>query len=671
MSTEVAISDIPGNSLQFHLVHAFVDKLETLDHYKEIEKRFNSWHDGCQDDSSITIEKGRELYQKVSNTSSLKEFSSVGQDIVAQLITGMSFRIIATYEGSNTRSFLLSTKAPLGARYLVSAPLPGDSDKPIEKKQKKEVTYDHFDRKHLDRFAKTGRPGFAVLCFQAVGEGVIEKILSRYKEKHPKLLLEETFHEYNNEKNETIKVLDAFAFYNEDKSGPDKGTVLRFVHHVSKDYSSLPGLKSVEAKYPKNAVSLYSDHWVSNVHDRNEYIKTLSDTLGFTPKVNFNAGVVAAGNAMIESTVAGNDPSDVYKDVHENLISRSQIYLPINNALSEAGHVFLYLKEIGQGVQHIASRTQDVASFIQQCNDTRKMTGYGFSFLNIPRSYYGRLTKKDLCAIEGVSEALALRLLEELSKAGYMTETGIINLDITNDKIASVGNSLNGLQAEFKTHCDKIQAVVRRGIYRNLYSLLGDRFKESEYLKIVRNKILIDIQGRDILYQIFTSCVLQTAPGTEAPFIEVIERICGDHVDEEGNALPIKPGCGGFGIRNFLTLFLSIEVTHAMNDLQKAKDANDVKTATLAQEKVDLFEHQLNEANPILTTISDAMTAEEDVSEKLANLDSKLEDEKKKLEELLQKHREDKERGQKELQVCAAKYKKEIEVLIEKMKAQK
>lgn len=137
MSTEVAISDIPGNSLQFHLVHAFVDKLETLDHYKEIEKRFNSWHDGCQDDSSITIEKGRELYQKVSNTSSLKEFSSVGQDIVAQLITGMSFRIIATYEGSNTRSFLLSTKAPLGARYLVSAPLPGDSDKPIEKKQKK------------------------------------------------------------------------------------------------------------------------------------------------------------------------------------------------------------------------------------------------------------------------------------------------------------------------------------------------------------------------------------------------------------------------------------------------------------------------------------------------------------------------------------------------------
>ena len=33
----------------------------------------------------------------------------------------------------------------------------------------------------------------------------------------------------------------------------------------------------------------------------------------------------------------------------------------------------------------------------------------------------------------------------------------------------------------------------------------------------------------------------------------------------------IRPGCGGFGIRNFLTLFLSIEVSKAMRSEQSAK----------------------------------------------------------------------------------------------------
>jgi predicted RNase H-like nuclease (RuvC/YqgF family) len=33
----------------------------------------------------------------------------------------------------------------------------------------------------------------------------------------------------------------------------------------------------------------------------------------------------------------------------------------------------------------------------------------------------------------------------------------------------------------------------------------------------------------------------------------------------------MRPGCGGFGIRNFLTLFLSIEVNKAMSDLAAAR----------------------------------------------------------------------------------------------------
>ena len=54
-------------------------------------------------------------------------------------------------------------------------------------------------------------------------------------------------------------------------------------------------------------------------------------------QVDFNAGVVAAGEAQIESTVIGNDSSfrTVIKDLA--LQDQSQVYLPINNALSDVG----------------------------------------------------------------------------------------------------------------------------------------------------------------------------------------------------------------------------------------------------------------------------------------------------------------------------------------------
>merc|ERR1712080_357475 len=158
-------------------------------------------------------------------------------------------------------------------------------------------------------------------------------------------------------------------------------------------------------------------------------------------------------------------------------------------------------------------------------------------------------------AIEGVSDELASRILDELIKAKYVAEDGIVSLEITNDNIASIASSLEGFQEEFNKHLTQIQVAVKRGIYNNLYRLLENKLDDTEYLKVVKNKILVDIQGRDILYQIFSSCVMQRTHGAEAPFLETIQRICGDYKDKKGNSLPIKAGCGGFGIRNFLTLF--------------------------------------------------------------------------------------------------------------------
>jgi hypothetical protein len=57
----------------------------------------------------------------------------------------------------------------------------------------------------------------------------------------------------------------------------------------------------------------------------------------FLFQVDFNAGVVAAGEAQIESTVTGNEPNVSTVDKAAILRDQSQVYLPINNALSSVG----------------------------------------------------------------------------------------------------------------------------------------------------------------------------------------------------------------------------------------------------------------------------------------------------------------------------------------------
>jgi hypothetical protein len=73
------------------------------------------------------------------------------------------------------------------------------------------------------------------------------------------------------------------------------------------------------------------------VASRTGFLKTLEETLGFTPKADFNAGVVAAGEAQIESTVTGSSATSVSVNKVDALKDQSQVYLPINNALSEVG----------------------------------------------------------------------------------------------------------------------------------------------------------------------------------------------------------------------------------------------------------------------------------------------------------------------------------------------
>jgi hypothetical protein len=189
-----------------------------------------------------------------------------------------------------------------------------------------------------------GRQGIAVLGFHT---NHVETIRQRYQLLHPNLI--HTFEVHGD-----TKVLQVYAYYarhsrssNEDTTvsddkyyEPDRGTLLRFITVTGATQHKpciLPGLTFIDAIFDEITQPAYCDHWVSNVYSRKAFLATLEDTLGFTPKVDFNAGVVAAGEAQIESTVTGNVSSFEAVDKAEALKNQSQVFLPINNALSPVG----------------------------------------------------------------------------------------------------------------------------------------------------------------------------------------------------------------------------------------------------------------------------------------------------------------------------------------------
>mmetsp|Transcript_50209 Transcript_50209/g.60586 ORF Transcript_50209/g.60586 Transcript_50209/m.60586 type:complete len:456 (+) Transcript_50209:161-1528(+) len=441
----------------------------------------------------------------------------------------------------------------------------------------------------------------------------------------------------------------------------------------------LPKFRSVPAEFPADAMAAYSDHWVSNVHSRVGFLETLHDTLGLTPKVDFNAGVVAAGEAQIESTVTGNAVPE-QRDVGEGdamamgreevLKDQRQVFLPINNALSEVGHVHGFLQEIGQGIQHVASRVDDLIGFVQRGNDYRKITGEGFTFLNIPRSYYGVLSLSSLpCSLSPSTSQTILTACENF----ILTPDGAVPLHLTRRDVERQLQESLGVNSiannELVDHKEDILDAIMKSRYENMYTLLGDHLTEEQYMGIVRNQILVDVQGDDLLFQIFTSPILQQNANDEAPFFEFIQRVCSSSSPNERQKM--KPGCGGFGIRNFLTLFLSIEVSKAMHNLAAAKKQQNPpneRDVAFFSRMVELFTSQLNESNPILTEISNAMTDEGEAEEKIAESGEGVE--MSIWKDRMDGARRRKEQGNSDLMRCSEKYKLKMRALRKEREAE-
>jgi len=633
-------------------IQMYVDDLQSVDQYQKMALQFGKFSSELKGTGSISVPTGRELYvskykdEAVVTDVDPATYAPAKLDLAQQMICGLGWAVTGSNCSNGTSSVLISSPDESGARFILTTK---SKEPPAKKQNAAEEHFDHFSAANVDRFLSNhaGRQGVAVLGFEVSDLGV-ETVLKNIKAKHPKLLVSEP-HEYK-QGGGIFKVLEMYAFYSTAGNGdPDQGTIMRFVERTgSYTATILPGMQQVEAHFGAFSDAAYCDHWVSNVKDRKSFLSVLEDVLSFTPKVDFNAGVVAAGEAIIESTVSGNSSSFVPETTQDSLVNQSQVYLPINNTLAPVGHVHLFLEELGQGVQHLASRVSDLVSFIQTANDFREMTGQGFSFLRIPRSYYGRLTIQMIQQVDGVSAELAQAVWGGLIATKLMTKGGIVDLDLSEGQVQGISNTIPVLlKPAFEVACVAIEQSVLKSRFANLASLLQDHLSDDTYLAIVRNKILVDIQGKDILYQIFTSNVLQRKAGEEAPFLEFIQRVCSEKRDASGKPLPIKPGCGGFGIRNFLTLFLSIEVSKAMDEFEQAESKNDAAAAAIAQKKVDTLTEQMDESNPVLTSISDAMTAEGEARTKMQLTEA-------------ERWKMKKEAGQKQLQNISDRYRNKM-----------
>jgi hypothetical protein len=347
--------------LVFHHVHIFADDLLQVSEYAEMEAKMNAFVgklDKMGGGDSVEIQEARGAWETVEKDAlDPASYTSQNQDVVRQLISGMNWRVTGANASPTTSSVLVTSKDAAGAKFVVTArnaaAAPAKKSKTDDAQQ-----FDHFNLEHLERFykrtaARDNCPGIGVLAFECGPTNSAQAVFNSYKAKHPKLLTREEVKVYEDGASGAFKVVEVFAYYLADGSGePDMGTILRFVERSgSMATVTLPGLEEVKAVYNSMTVPAYSDHWVSNVKDRQGFLATLEDTLGFTPKVDFNAGVVAAGEAIIESTVTGNASSFIAHSPEEGLPNQSQIYLPINNAISSVGHVAGFLEEIGQGVQ--------------------------------------------------------------------------------------------------------------------------------------------------------------------------------------------------------------------------------------------------------------------------------------------------------------------------------
>lgn len=116
-------------SVSFSHIQLYVDKIEELHVYKQLEVQLNLYCSALKSNICHTTEQKKQLWQSLLPLEAFGEtdipFSPQNRDVVKQLLVGLGFRVSGFYYDSSTRSVLVTSRDPEGVQILVTAATAG------------------------------------------------------------------------------------------------------------------------------------------------------------------------------------------------------------------------------------------------------------------------------------------------------------------------------------------------------------------------------------------------------------------------------------------------------------------------------------------------------------------------------------------------------------------
>jgi hypothetical protein len=115
------------------------------------------------------------------------------------------------------------------------------------------------------------------------------------------------------------------------------------------------------------------------------------------------------------------------------------------------------------------------------------------------------LTAQHLVESAGIAMELANKILAICEEKQITSADGAVDLTMTKRDIAAILDTSINETAVSGLKEDVILDAILSSRYANLHSLLINHVSEETYLGIVRNQILVDVQGEDVSFTRYTT----------------------------------------------------------------------------------------------------------------------------------------------------------------------
>ena len=113
-----------------------------------------------------------------------------------------------------------------------------------------------------------------------------------------------------------------------------------------------------------------------------------------------------------------------------------------------------------------------------RCNRYREVTGEGFSFLKIPRAYYGALAISQLQSL--LSDEEAEKIVAQLKKDGLVDECNVVELYAAKTEVVESLEKVLGKGEKVYDLTDAVAEVVLKARYSNMFQQMGETFSAAE-----------------------------------------------------------------------------------------------------------------------------------------------------------------------------------------------